>query len=1030
MNIWKDLSIGVLSILVTASSQAGMDPYLIKGVHELINPSCQKKLSPVYAMGMIKSGILPNIRFYGAYGKIPTGEEARFPSCQWANPHLVDHDDCPLDYTSALIQSLFPSHARGHLVANQGSKDDPISQLTPENLGSLIELIHLWKIPNQGEPDDLWTLQVIRALKPANVEIRKISLQSLTLALTQCDMNHQDSAQLGQLLSHIRSISEEFNKHPTKKARREIDLSHSISELKRHKLWRSIEPWARILYHSIQEAKPGRFTYPDSTPEHALLSYLLLKKSTKESLLEFLNAIPSCLSPRGRELTHFFSRQRLTASHRTKDVHEFLHSHFTEDEYKQFTHSPTDADLEDLAQDPEKLGYFYYQKSFSELPPLIGGQSAAHKSLGKHPDGGRKYHLYPDCGEASLRNFFNIVLYDSRARTFRSEFLTQIERQHHLSLYTDISKKGKPGRIGLQKGLQGFYSRNATLLNLDSDQVRDDWSRRVVSQLPGVNYMKPQSAPQCEINAGVDNALKVIGVLLGDPKIIHPITTGTERKEALDHLCHVLSRDGFQLTWRSKTRDLPRNLKETLIFSINNTPSFEWSFMPMHFNLTQITNDTSHEENWSRRIPKNGAQRELKEIWEPIEKENYPNSQISNLWNQNLRNSQIRLEILDQAAFNQFSGPIAHHLAQGLPLLDEYTHQNASVAALKTQYQPFIQELMRAPEGIRAMSAAYTGDLAQLLNLRQFLSYRDSAGKTLAHAASYRGQVEALKIITDHTPGVLNEQDDEGWTPASVAAYEGQIEVLRFIHDKAPQSLSFKNDSGTTPAHEAARNGKVEALRFIFEKTPQALSEKDDIEFTPAHLAVEGQHLEALKFIIEKAPDTLRQTNVDGLTPVHLAAHEGLVEVLKVIEDMAPGALNLKNEGESNPAHAAALEGQTEVLQFIIERAPETLRARNDIGSTPAHDAAAVGHLESLKLIVQHAPDILRERNQYGSTAAHDAAQGEKAEVLKFIAEIAPETLELKNDQNESALSIIRNDQLRDDIKAIINQHKNQSPLK
>ena len=68
----------LLSFLCTLSAHAVIGPELIKGFDELIAPQCKEKVSPVYAMGMLKLGTLANIRFWGNYGRIPEGEENKF----------------------------------------------------------------------------------------------------------------------------------------------------------------------------------------------------------------------------------------------------------------------------------------------------------------------------------------------------------------------------------------------------------------------------------------------------------------------------------------------------------------------------------------------------------------------------------------------------------------------------------------------------------------------------------------------------------------------------------------------------------------------------------------------------------------------------------------------------------------------------------------------------------------------------------------------------------------------------------------
>jgi hypothetical protein len=796
----------ILSFLWVIRVDAGLDASLIKGVDELIAPSCQKKISPVYALGMIKSGTLPNIRFFGSYGKIPEGQEMNYPSCHWANPLASDHDDCPLDYTSALIQSLFPSHAGGHLVPNQGSTSDPISQLTPENIGKVIELLQHWNIPEKGESDsqweDLWTLQVYHALNPNDQKIKQVTFLALSRAHDYCTVNNQSEHQIDQL---TRNLEVTFG---TLERQKKINLDHTIEDLKGTKRWKAIDLWAKTLYRAVQESKKNQSVYPEFLLERALMSYFLLKEEGKEAILRFLGSVPSCLTEKGKAIVEQFqgltrARQVASTASVTPELKGFLESHFMPADYYEFLRNPSQQ-AEQLLHDPERLGYFYYQGSFSYLPPLIGGQEASHKSLGKDPKSERKYHLYSDCGEASVRNFFNIILYHPETKRFNSALLEEMAQKHHLKLFRDVSKKGKLDQVGTEKGLLAFYHRNPDLSNLDSNLARDDWSRRVVSGLAGVSYLRGRNsqggAPQCEMNAGVDNTLHLIGTLMGDSKIALP-GVEDDRSTALDRLCEVVSRDGFKVSWQTQTQHSPNDINEILVFSINGKPSFQWEFMPGHFNLLEIQETSSGKQDWSAALPKQGAQIELDRIWNPIEESEFADSSLSKIWNQKLRNAQVRLDLLEQVPFNVEAGAIAHRFTKNLVLSNERLDRRvASLVAVKTRYAPLIQ----------------------------VLSQKGSKMMTPAHYLAEQGDAVGLQFVVKQVPKILREKDGGGWTPAHYAALKGNLDVLKLITEEAPETLSeMGRGSRDLPVHLAAARSQVHVLKYLAEKFPESFKIKN-----------------------------------------------------------------------------------------------------------------------------------------------------------------------------------------------------------
>jgi hypothetical protein len=125
------MAAGLTSALNFAGSDAAraeISYTKLKNVNKLIDPKFEY-LSPVQGFTFYKQGTLRNFRLYGNYGEyrgntIPCLEEA--PSI---NRALRDNKDCPLDYTSALIQQLFPNQNPHDLAPNQLSTS-PVSQFS------------------------------------------------------------------------------------------------------------------------------------------------------------------------------------------------------------------------------------------------------------------------------------------------------------------------------------------------------------------------------------------------------------------------------------------------------------------------------------------------------------------------------------------------------------------------------------------------------------------------------------------------------------------------------------------------------------------------------------------------------------------------------------------------------------------------------------------------------------------------------------------------------------------------------------
>ncbi|BDU72278.1 ankyrin repeat domain-containing protein [Mesoterricola silvestris] len=81
------------------------------------------RLSPLWGMAALRSGVLANFRFFGRYTSVP---DPRFPPFPRASPY-----DCPQDALSGVVQRLFPSPDGINLVHNERDLD-PIGEIARE----------------------------------------------------------------------------------------------------------------------------------------------------------------------------------------------------------------------------------------------------------------------------------------------------------------------------------------------------------------------------------------------------------------------------------------------------------------------------------------------------------------------------------------------------------------------------------------------------------------------------------------------------------------------------------------------------------------------------------------------------------------------------------------------------------------------------------------------------------------------------------------------------------------------------------
>lgn len=219
------------------------------------------------------------------------------------------------------------------------------------------------------------------------------------------------------------------------------------------------------------------------------------------------------------------------------------------------------------------LGRYYFDDKF---PPAVEF-GICRAVIDKAPV------LYADCGDTSIRNFFMMMLYNPVTKKFDVSKLFKIQEHY-----------------AVRKALIQYFVEVCTCpAEADTAWSRDKWAL-VVNGLPYVRYLKAVY----EINAGLDNALMVIGALLG---VYIEISRDMSRYvciEYLDKICGLFSIGDEK--WRvslSPYAQHPDSIDDyyeakighhgwvdlSATFSYGKEKVFEWHFESNHFALNRCT---------------------------------------------------------------------------------------------------------------------------------------------------------------------------------------------------------------------------------------------------------------------------------------------------------------------------------------------------------------------------------------------------------------------------------------------------------
>jgi len=326
----------------------------------------------------------------------------------------------------------------------------------------------------------------------------------------------------------------------------------------------SFDNLVQLLVGSLEESMEGNPNeyYIPYTTEQILLAFLWAKSDTREDFKAFFDALgqdyvnqkalDDWVNKKPEYTTADYVDFRQTFDKTTvKDVMEFIGKEY------------------ETAIFAVRAYYMWYQA----LPFVFAGTTVEYEKDGV-------IYSFADCGETSLRNFFDIILKNLIAGKFDMSYLLNAKSVDN-TIPLKISDK-----------LVGFYDKHFSFDNITSLKLYNDWTY-VVEDLPDVNYLEPREQNQrfYEINSGVSNILQVLNNLLfGNNEAFKKLS----KKDQLDLICKQLSRDNFTLSWyavddKDDSVDVNTHDFLTLKFEIEINKKkvfFEWKFEEKHFILS------------------------------------------------------------------------------------------------------------------------------------------------------------------------------------------------------------------------------------------------------------------------------------------------------------------------------------------------------------------------------------------------------------------------------------------------------------
>ena len=293
--------------------------------------------------------------------------------------------------------------------------------------------------------------------------------KEIVRALPEIGDEVKPSEQIGKAIEAFR----QRQRNPEKMSESEDEIYRSLNSSKKK--------FPALLLGAVLEEESHRknfeFTkiscpipFQENNTTFILLSYLWKKAVDKSDFTTYFDEI----------------KRGLGSSRRLSFVDVLDSEEFSKSDYENFETSKEDL----LGYDIEKLAFFYfgYRLYKKVLPDLVPMESCVEFN-----GTDRKVYNFPDCGETSLRNFFNALLFNPETREFNVKRLKELTENKDLINYYEEKYK--------------------TTKNAATMRAHHDWAQ-VVSNLPGGIYVNKSEGGNYEITGCAPGMLSILQAFL------------------------------------------------------------------------------------------------------------------------------------------------------------------------------------------------------------------------------------------------------------------------------------------------------------------------------------------------------------------------------------------------------------------------------------------------------------------------------------------------------------------------------------
>ena len=637
--------------------------------------------------------------------------------------------------------------------------------------------------------------------------------------------------------------------------------------------------------------------YPKHIALHALLGYLWKISDTKKQIIDVMNQAqlfrPS-QAPKASE--HRFSPAIA--------VNDLPLAYYTEQDYERLKQKMMKETQDPISFEEAAFagyGYEIYEKLY---PPKIDQTSSQVPRLY-----GKKAPNYTDCGEAMLRNFFNMIL-SKPGGNFDPSLLDQAKGK---------VQQAYDGKLNL---IQEFYRKYKDVSSYHGSNPSNDWSA-ILSNLNGSEF--PASDRNTDVlyadgyynistvRFGIVNILNIMGKLTGDSFLSQewenlPVDPNDEKLNLifaleltlkLDYLCRLFSREDFVLDWSidgglGKTFLHREDIYKKIIFSIGGRTAFDMTPGKGHLDFSLLWPDP---EDWRN---KTGFEPQgLESIFyspqaptpflNPLIKDRNQLTKVMSFWGNRYSFS---LRFLYKLYGMEFDTEHAQsELVQGVDQVLQHGLELRSPLMLDFMKTVLGRGKSILYQAVHYAAPHYKKDIVSLL-IEQGVDINGQIrdGSSPLHQAVSSRNKEILNLLLQ-AKADINISNNQGETPLH-ECYD--IDLLNTLLENGAD-VHKVNLKGQTPLHLAALNSlNTEKVSKLIEHGAN-INSQDSSGDTPLHFVVKNFFgFKIVELLIHSKAD-IDVKNHDGKTPLDLAKEARNERAVKLLTDGLSNALSKKS---------------------------------------------------------------------------------------------------------------------------------------